>query len=939
MKPTKIFLYFCVMAGSCLAGTTSVSFDSIPLHFESVSGPASPASRFLGRAAGYSVHVDTRGVGIAVAEGKARLEWLGANSAALLVPEALLPGRSHYFLGSDPARWRTNIRQYGRVRVQDLYDGVDVVYYGKRRRLEFDVVLSPGVDPSVARFRISGVGALRLEKNGDLIFDLGGAELRQPRPRIYQKAGGHRRDIPGHYVLHAANVVGFVIDGEYDRREALIVDPVITYSTFLGGGGIDGAQAIAVDTAGNVFVTGETQSTDFPVAGYQSRTGVSDPPGEIFVTKLNAAGTAVLYSAYIGGSKSDIGKAIAVDSGGNAYVAGHTQSPDFPVTLGAFQSKLSQDSSELFWGDAFVLKLNASGSGLVYSTYLGGEMLDEANSIALGPGNEAFVAGRTESTDFPTTEGAYQTDSSMWIGTDGFVTRLDREGKKLVYSTYLGGKNNDAVNGIAVDGFGAAYVTGVTLSDDFPIAGAPFQAAYHGGDQFSWYDGFVTKLANDGATLVYSTYIGGARHDIPHAIAVDSVGNAYIAGETNSTDFPTTITGEPSVNGDGGTAYDGFVAKLDNHGSSTTWARYLGGSGTDLVSALALDTWNNVIVAGETDSMNFPVRGGDCDISMLSGKRDAFVSSLANSGGVVIYSMFLGGREKDRGTAVAVGTGDNVYVAGRTFSSDFPTTPGVIRRSQSGEEAFVARVSPSSVERGSCISLPGVVNAASYESGTVSPGEIVTIYGKDIGPPNLTPGEITADKKFSNLLVGTRVYFDGAPAPLIYVYKTQLSAVVPYGVAGKDSTVISVEYHGNRSNSVQVPVADSVPAIFSLDSSGRGQGAILNWPDYSVNGPATPVARGGVVMIYATGEGITNPPGVDGQLALSVYPKPVLPVSVRIGGIEAEVQYAGAAPGLVAGAMQVNVRVPSSVAPGDEVPVILKVGDKISQVGITMAVR
>jgi len=939
VKPIRIFLCFCVMGGLCFAAAGRVSFDSIPLHFESVSQEVSPAGCFLGRAAGYAVRVDARGAEIAVAEGGLRLEWLKPNSGALLTPEDILPGRSHYFFGSDPAQWRTDVLQYGRVRVRNLYHGVDAVYYGTGRRLEFDLILAPGADPSVARFRISGAGALRLEKNGDLILDLGKAELRQPRPRIYQEIGGHRREIRGHYALHAANVISFVIDEEYDHHKTLVIDPVLVYSTYLGGSSIDGAQAVTVDAAGNVFVTGETHSPDFPVSGYRSHAGVSNPPGEIFVTKLNASGTAILYSAYIGGSKSETGRAIAVDGNGNAYVAGYTQSPDFPVTPGAYQTKLSQSSSEPFWGDAFVLKLNASGSGLLFSTFLGGTGRDEAASIALGPGNDVVVVGLTKSGNFPTTEGAYQTKIGMWEGTDAFVTRLGHKGDQLVYSTYLGGENNDMAYGVAVDGFGAAYVTGATLSNDFPTAGAPVQGAYRGGDQFFWYDGFVTKVANDGATLVYSTYIGGARHDIPHAIAIDSVGNAYIAGETNSTDFPTTITGDPSVNGDGGTAYDGFVAKLDDHGSSITWARYLGGSGTDLVSALALDTWNNVIVAGETDSMNFPVRGGDCKISMLSGKRDAFVSSLTNRGGVVIYSMFLGGFDVDRATAVAVGKGDNVYVAGRTFSSDFPTTPGVIRKTRSGEEAFIARIAPTSVDRGSCISAPGIVNAASYESGAVSPGEILTIYGKDIGPPNLTPGEITEDKKFSNLLVGTRVYFDGVPAPLIYVYKTQLSAVVPYGVAGKDSTVISVEYHGNKSNSVRVPVVESMPAIFSLDSSGQGQGAILNWPDYSVNGPAAPIERGGVVMIFATGEGRTNPPGVDGQLALSVYPRPVLPVSVRIGGVKAEVQYAGAAPGLVAGAMQVNVWVPVNVAPGDEIPVILKVGNRISQVGITMAVR
>ena len=797
-------------------------------------------------------------------------------------------------------------------------------------------MLAPGADPDRARLRFSGVDDLRLDDAGDLVLETPGGELRQLRPRVYQDIDGERREIAGRYVRHGEREIGFEIDA-YDPALPLVIDPVITYSTYLGGDGIDFANAIAVDAIGCVYVTGETHSLNFPVAGYQHGTAASDPPGHVFVTKLNQGGTAILYSAYFGGSGSDYGADIVIDGSGNAYVAGYTQSEDFPTTAGVFQPALSQHAHNKFWGDAFVAKLNPAGSTLVYSTYLGGRKRDRASGIAL-VGNEAYVTGETESSDFPTAGTPYQAAIGGGIGTDAFVARINSTGSGLVYSTYLGGANTDAGHDIAVDPGGYAYVTGMTLSPGFPTAGQPFQPAYHGGDQFFWYDGFVTKVKPDGSDLVYSTFVGGARHDVPRAIAIDASGCAYIAGETSSTDFPATAGAYQTINLDTGTAFDAFVAKLDWLGSSLAWASYLGGNRTDLASAISVNTSGVVTLAGETESTNFPTLEGACELSMLNGQRDAFVARFDSSGSGLRYSMYLGGSMVDRAAGVAVDSSGNAYVAGQTFSSNFPITAGALRANPSGQEAFITKIAPTAVTAGSCISALGVVNAASYESGFVSPGEIVTIYGNGIGPPQLTTGVITENQRFSNVLADTRVYFDGVAAPLIYVYATQLSAIVPYAAYGRSWTEVRVEYLGVTTNTVRIPVAASMPGIFSLDSSGQGQGAILH-PDYSVNGPGNPAPRGSIVVLYTTGEGQTEPPGADGLLALSEYPTPLLPVSVRIGGIEATVLYAGAAPTLVAGVMQVNVSVPKAVTPGDAVPVILKVGERISQPGITLAVR
>lgn len=863
-----------------------------------------------------------------------RLRWVGANRNPEIEGEAPLPGRSHYFVGRDPAGWRTGVPQYGRVRYRGLYPGIDLVYYGAERSLEFDLVVAPGADPGHIRMQFAGVEELRLDANGGLV--LGG--LRLHRLHVYQEAGGARRKVAGGYVRLGRREMGVQV-GRYDQSLPLVIDPVLSYASYLGGSGIDSAAAAVVDAAGYVYVAGQTDSLNFPVMPGAYRTGATtgNPAGDVFVSKLNPSGTEVVYSTYFGGSRSDAATAIAVDGQGNVFVTGHTESPDFPVTTGAFQLAL-RSSALAVWGDAFVTKLNPSGSALVYSTYLGGSGREVASAIAVGPGGDAFVTGWTNSSDFPRTGSPLQ--SSMGgTGYDAFVTRFNSTGTAQVYSTYLGGVNADAGHAIAVDASGAAYVTGITTSPNFPVSLNAHRTTYAGGDQYFWYDGFVTKLNPAGNAVVFSTFLGGSRHDVPHAIAVDAAGSVYVAGETNSTDFPVTAGAFRTASPDGGSADDGFVTKLNASGSALVWSTYLGGSRADLVNALAVDAALNVTVAGETESLDFPVTGGACELSGLSGQRDAFVTRLNASGSSLAYSMYLGGSQVDRATGLALDTAGNAYVVGQTASSDFPVTSGAVEAAAGGAvDAFVAMIAPTAVTATACVSAAGVVNAASQRPGAVSPGELVTVYGTGLGPGQLTRATLTAEGRVASALAGTRVFFDNVPAPLIYVSATQVSAIVPYSAAGKASVELRVDSATGRTNTVRLAVAASAPGLFTLDSTGESQGAILH-PDYSVNGPGNPAPRGAAVILWATGEGQTDPGGTDGKLAAGVYPRPRLPVLVRIGGIEADVWYAGAAPGQVAGVMQVNVKVPETVAAGDAVPVILKVGDRISQAGVTLAVR
>ena len=902
------------------------------LAFEPNLGQAEGSVKYLARAGGYVLLLgdsEARFQGSPV-----RLRWMGANRAPRIVGEELLPGKSHYFLGRDPGGWRTGVPQYSRVRYRGLYPGIDLVYYGAERSLEFDVVVARGADPGRIRMQFAGVEELRLDANGGLV--LGG--LRLQRPRVYQQAGGARREVAGRYVRLGRREAGVQV-GRYDRSLPLVIDPVLTSSTYLGGSGIDSAAAVAVDGAGYIYVAGQTDSANFPVTPGAYRTGgtTGNPPGDVFVTKLDPTGTAVVYSTYFGGSRSDAASAMAVDAQGNVFVTGHTESTDFPTTLGAFQLAL-RSAPLVVWGDAFVTKLNASGSGLVYSTYLGGAGREVAAAIAVGPGGDAFVTGWTDSPDFPRAGGPLQS-SIGGSGYDAFVTRLNSTGTAQVYSTYLGGINLDAGHAIAVDASGAAYVAGITTSPNFPVSPNAYRTSYAGGDQYFWYDGFVTKLNPAGNGVVFSTLLGGSRHDVPRAIAVDAAGSVYVAGETNSTDFPVTAGAFQSASPDGGSAYDAFVAKLDASGSSLVWSTYLGGKRVDLANALAVDASLNVTVAGETESLDFPVAGGAGELSGPGGQRDAFLTRLNASGSTLVYSMYLGGSQADRATGLAVDSAGNAYVVGQTSSPDFPVTSAAIEPSARGAvDGFFARIAPAAVTASACVSAVGVVNAASQMPGPVSAGELVTLYGTGLGPGQLVGARLTADRRMDSSLAGTRVFFDNVPAPLIYVSATQVGAIVPYSVAGKASVELRVESATGRTNTVRLAVAASAPGLFTLEATGRGQGAILH-PEYSVNGPGNPAERGSAVILYATGEGQTDPGGTDGKLAVGVYPRPRLPVSVRIGGLEADVWYAGAAPGLVAGALQVNVKVPETVAAGAAVPVILKIGDRISQPGVTLAVR
>ncbi len=661
------------------------AYGQLPISFEANAGQTNAPVQYLAHGSGYALFLTStsavlslqtpvapavpssstaaapaNGTGVALA-----MDLIGANPQAPVTGQDLLTGTSNYFIGNDPSQWHTNIANYGKVAYQDVYPGVNLVYYGNQTQLEYDFVVAPGADPGSIRFAVQGADNVSLDDQGNLVLATANGDVLEHAPVIYQEVDGARQAVAGQFVLSGQNEVGFQV-GAYDASRPLTIDPVLSYSTYLGGNGEDYAQGIAVDGSGNAYVTGQTNSLNFPTT-----TGViqSQFQGRIFntfVTKLNSAGTALVYSTYIGGRESDGAVAVVADSFGNTYIAGTTSSRNFPTTTGAIQPSFPGGNS-----DGFVTKLNATGSALIYSTYLGGSAGGQVNGIAVDGVGDAFVTGTSPSTNFPTTAGAFQPSNISRPNSDAFVAKLNNAGTGLLYSTFLSLNAASTGAGISVDSSGNAYITGGANSTGFPTTPGAFQTKYNpnGGEAF------VSKLNATGTALIYSTFIGGSNFNLADSIFVDTSGNAYIGGYTASTDFPTT-NGAFQRNYAGG-IYDGFITKLNATGTALIYSTYLGGSDLDTVSSITVDAAGDAYVVGGTDSTNFPTTVGAFQSSHATdapGYDDAFVAKLNAGGTALVYASYLGGNSTDTATAITLDGNGNAYIVGYTSSTNFPTT-------------------------------------------------------------------------------------------------------------------------------------------------------------------------------------------------------------------------------------------------------------------------
>lgn len=717
---------------------------SAPMRFEANAGQTDGRVKFLSRGAGYTLFLtsseavlamqtpasnqdsflgpdgslrDPLGVGTLVhpathpqipaptstREGVLRMKLVGANANARVAGLDESSSKSNYFIGNDPKNWRANVANFGKVRYTGIYPGVDLVYYGQGQQLEYDFVVAPGADPQAISLSFdSQFGAdvpLEIGSSGELVAHLSSGDVSFHKPVVYQPSAVSAQNHPvdGRYTLKADGRVGFEL-GAYDRSRELVIDPIISFSSYLGGSNQDIAVGIFYDRYEDVEIVGNTRSADFPlfnsIENYHGGTCNGLPCRDIFVSKFSPTGSNLQYSTYVGGSSDDVATDLVLDMAGDTFVVGWTLSTDFPVTTRAFQKTFGGGTVT---GDGFVFEL-ASKGGFEYSSYIGGSGDDVAYGITVDYVPTAvpnvYVVGSTTSTNFPTTAGAYQlTCGKNNLGTcsNAFAAKVNPKGTALVYSTYLGGSGGlgDAAYSVAVDSNNDAYLTGITGSPNFPTTTGAFDTKC-GSDGLcnGTYHGFVTALNTTATGLVYSTFLGGSSYDYTAGIALDSTGAVYVSGNTTSSDFPVTAGAAQTTFGGmsagcapttGQICGDVTVTKFNPGGATLAYSTYLGGSLDESPGmSMALDAAGNAYLTGQTDSLNFPLVNA-FQPTYGGGPSDAFITMVNSTGSAFTYSTYLGGNGQDFGYRTILDPSGNLYLSGGTLSTNFPVKPGVFQ--------------------------------------------------------------------------------------------------------------------------------------------------------------------------------------------------------------------------------------------------------------------
>ncbi len=616
-----------------------------------------------------------------------KLDFLDANPVRPVGQEQTETVVS-YFKGA-PEQWRAGLPTYSRIVYSNLWEGIDLAYSGTVNRLKYEFVVAPGADPS--RIRLAYRGAtVRLDEDGRLEVSTPVGGFHDDAPIAYQEVDGQRVPVAVAYVLADDATYGFRL-GDYDPARPLVIDPaVLVYCGFIGGISYDWGTDIATDSAGYAYVTGYAASIQDSFPALVGPDLTHNGKYDAFVVKVRADGTGLVYAGYIGGSGDDMGSGITVDGSGNAYVTGITNSTEgsFPATVGP-DLTYNGDRDGNYVGDAFVAKVRADGTGLVYAGYIGGDRPDNAADIAVDLAGNAYVTGHTWSTQAtsPTLVGPDLIYDGYSEWSNGFVTKVKADGTGFVYSGYIDGYKGEMCNGIAVDAAGNAYVVGTTNSEDFPVLGGP------GSTLNGKNDAFVARVLADGTGLAYAGYIGGSETDEGWDIVIDAAGNAYITGYTtsNQDSFPVLVGPDLTYNG----GQDAFVAKVKTDGSGLLYCGYIGGGSDDLGYGVAINPGGSVYVAGDTLSTEatFPVVLGP-DLTH-NGLNDAFVAMVRADGTALAYAGYIGGPKHDYGMGIAVDSTGSAYIAGTTASwAPFPVTVGPDLTHNGGLDAFVAKTSP-----------------------------------------------------------------------------------------------------------------------------------------------------------------------------------------------------------------------------------------------------
>jgi len=894
-----------------------VAYSHLPLIFEPNQGQSDPRVRFLARGSGYGLFLtadeavlELQHSAVSTQHSTHRISLIrmaldGAKKDATVVGADQLPGKSNYFIGNDPAKWRRNVPQFARVRYQNIYPGIDLIYYGKQGRLEYDFEVAPGADPRRVVLQFHGADKLKLDADGTLRLALSAGDVRLEAPRVYQKIGEQQKPIAGRFVLLGKDKVGFEL-GPYDRSRALVIDPVLTYLSYLGGSGDEacsapaiagvvtpGCPAIAVDSApgvggqGNMYVAGSTTSLDFPTTTGVLQTSLA--PGataNLFIAKFDPTGSSLLFSTYLGGDGVDTSAGVAVDSALNVYVAGTTTSTNFPTT----SSNAFQPGPVPAGNHVFVSQLKPDGSALLYSTYLAGNGTETATGLALDVQFKVYVSGTTTSTNppttalFPATIGAFQTcpgeksgNCPSGVANQFFFSKLDPTligTPSLVYSTYLGGSTPGTTvtadetrgGGIAVDTNASTpnvYLTGGTNFTDMPVLNA-FQGT-NGGGIDAWVAKFTPSNAS-GTQEIYLTYLGGTGDEIGNGVAVDSGGNAYITGSIATVGFmPTLPSGTVPFQSASGGGIDAFLAKFGTPctGTSCTgtngtnvplnYFSYLGGSGTDVGLAIAVDSIQGARLTGWTNSPNFPHPNNPVQ-SSPSGGTDAFVARIdttataANAKGH--FGTYLGGNGNDFGTSIAIDSQAHTFVAGETASAppSFPITSNAFQSALHGPtDAFVGKLGPT-------VNLTMTATACTTPPCVVGMGNPVTFKYTITNTGDLTTGVTLSDNVANSIpatLASTPTASPGtcssATAGIVLCNIGTLNAGATATV-----TVILTPTAPTIPNPAQTTLTNSATAnVLGSTFAGVSAGASATVNDFKIDvAPATTTVLAGVPASY-----------------------------------------------------------------------------------------
>ena len=715
------------LAVANLPAQNASQFGSIPLWFEPVQ-----SGEFVAHGDEAMFVISRLGTDFSLAKSQGEsasgsLRFVGGNREAEISGEDLLRGKVNYLLGNHPAQWRENVPTFAKVHLSGIYPGVNVVFYGNRQKLEYDFNLAAGVDPAIIQLQYSGAETLSVNRQGDLVIKFPSGQIVQHAPLAYQPIAGHRQEVAANYKLLDSRTVGFTL-GEFDPHQPLVIDPVLSYSTYYGGNYGDIAWAVALNqTDGSVYVAGETLSTTFtngiPFAtpgAFQTVNRGGKLTGDAFVARFDNSGTNLIYATYLGGTGNDGALSMAVDNSGYAYLTGYTDSSDFPTT-NALYSHIRSDfnnNTKTYPVDAFVAKLNPAGNGLAYSTYLGGNSMDAAYGISLDASGNAYLAGYTYSTNFPVTPNAFQDrlmcSNTVYINANAFIAELADNGGSLKYSTFLGGTNFDVARSIAYNN-NRVFVAGYTWSTNFPninhlpgydyLNGSTDKKSY-GSDQFV--AGFATSLTN--WTLLYSTLLGGSNIDVATSVAASADGSAYVAGYTTSTNFPYTTINVPYLsapylitNKNYRLATNGTLTQIkwDGLHPSIGFSSVFGGKGVNVANGVTLDANGNIYLVGSASCTNFPVTTDNISgyLSATNSSRknkgysDAFIMAFNSNATTLLYSAYLGGYDTDYGNAIAVDPVGNAYIVGQTLSTNFPTVNARQTFLDGTNDMFIAKIS------------------------------------------------------------------------------------------------------------------------------------------------------------------------------------------------------------------------------------------------------